>query len=203
MRSMALWFNTLTAGAAAAGLSLAAVGVLLVMSGALEPQELQPFSWFAGPLTQAQALEGGNEALAFVLAVVAVLAGFVVTLIELRLLLPAQAAVLLIDEDEMGRTTIERTSVESFLALVVLPIAGIESASVRARSNRQGELGVKARLSLSPSRDTVVPTAAQAARKTMIEAASEQLGLEIAEIETTTAMQPTRADRKRKRLQLA
>ena len=203
MRSSALWFNTLTAAVAAAGLAFAAVGVLLVMSGALDPERAVPFSWFTDALAQARALGGGEEVLAYALCVVVALVGVLTALIELRLLLPAHAAPLMISDDELGITTIERESVESYLALAVLGIAGVETATVRVRSSRDGKLRVRAQLSLSPNRDMVVPSTSQTARTTMIETADQQLGLQIADLSVTSAMRPSRADRKRKRPQLA
>ena len=203
MRSVAHWLNTLVIAAGAVGMTLAAVGVLLVLSGALQPGAEAPFRWFASQLALAQELGGGEATLAFALSVVAGLAGIAITLAELRLLLPAGAAALLISDDELGRTTIERDSVESFLALVASSIERVESAHVRARANRDGSLSVSAGLSPSPNRETVVPSAAAEARRAMAEAASAQLGLEIVDLVVTTSMRPTRADRKRRRLQLA
>lgn len=203
MRSIAQWTNTLVAAAASAGLTLASVGVLLVMSNAIGPGDAAPFSWFSAQLAQAQGLGGGEEILAFALSVVAGLAGTLMTLIELRLLLPSGGAVLLISDEPYGRTTIERESVESYLALAAHSITHVEAAQIRVRSNRDGTLRVKARLSLSPNRDTIVPDAAHEAREMMTDSASDQLGLQIADLAVTTAMRPTRADRKRKRLQLA
>ena len=203
MRSSALWFNTLTAALAAAGLAFAAVAVLLVMSGALDPERAAPFNWFTDGLAQARALGGGEEALAFALCIIAALVGALTALIELRLLLPANATALMIGDDELGATTIERASVESYLALAVLGIGGVEAATVRVRPHRDGALRVRAQLSLSPNRDMVVPSTSQTARTTMIETADQQLGLEITDLSVASAMRPSRADRKRKRLQLA
>ena len=203
MRSYALWFNTLVAALAAAGLAFAAVGVLLVMSGALDPERAAPFSWFTDALSQARALGGGDEVLAFALCIVAALAGVLTVLIELRLLLPANTTALLISDDELGITTIERTSVESYLALGVLAIAGVETVNVRVRPYRDGTLRVRAQLSLSPNRDMVVPSTSQTARAAMIETAAQQLGLEIADLSVSAAMRPSRADRDRKRPRLA
>ncbi len=203
MRSSALWFNTLTAAVAAAGLAFAAVGVLLVMSGALDPERAVPFSWFTGALAQARALGGGEEALAYALCVVVALLGLLTALIELRLLLPAGATELMISDDELGITTIERESVESYLTIAVLGIEGVEAATVRVRPHRDGALRVRAQLSLSPNRDVVVPSTSQTARDTMIETADQQLGLEIADLAVASAMRPSRADRKRQRHPLA
>ena len=203
MRSTAPWFNTLLGAAAAAGLTVAAVGVLLVMSQALRPGDSAPFSWFSTQLAQAQGLGGGEEILAFALSVVAGLAGILIMLIELRLLLPAGAAALLISDDELGRTTIERDSVESFLALVASAIESVEHAQVSVRGGNDGDLRVRVRLGLSPSRATVVPTTSEAVREAMVAASESHLGLEIVDLVVTTAMRPGRAERKRKRLQLA
>ena len=203
MRSTSLWFNTLVGAAAAAGLTVAAVGVLLVMSQALGPGDSAPFSWFSTHLAQARALGGGEEVLAFALSVVAGLAGIVIMLIELRLLLPAGAAALLISDDELGRTTIERASVESFLALAASSIESVEHARVSVRGGNDGDLRVRARLGLSPSRATVVPTTSEAVREAMVAASKSHLGLEIVDLVVTTAMRPGRAERKRRRLQPA
>ena len=203
MRSTSLWFNTLVGAAAAAGLTVAAVGVLLVMSQALGPGDSAPFSWFSTHLAQARALGGGEEVLAFALSVVAGLAGIVIMLIELRLLLPAGAAALLISDDDLGRTTIERDSVESFLVLVASTIESVEHAQVSVRGGNDGDLRVRVRLGLSPSRATVVPATSEAVREAMVAASVSHLGLEIVDLLVTTAMRPGRAERKRRRLQLA
>lgn len=203
MRSVAHWLNTLVGGIGAAGMTLAAVGVLLVLSGALQPGAEAPFRWFASQLALAQELGGGEETLAFALSVVAGLAGILILLVELRLLLPVGAAALLISDDELGRTTIERDSVESFLALVASSIDSVETAQVNVQSLHDGVLSVQAHLQLSPSRATVVPETADAVREAMIEASQAQLGLEIVDLVVTTAMRPGRAERRRKRLQLA
>ena len=202
MRRSALWFNALTAAVAAAGLAFAAVGVLLVMSGALDPERAVPFSWFTDALAQARALGGGEEVLAYALCIIAALVGMLTALIELRLLLPANTTALMISDDELGTTTIERSSVEAYLALGVMGIAGVETATVRVRPSRDGTLRVRAQLSLSPNRDMVVPSTSQTARTTMIETADQQLGLEIADLSVASAMRPSRADRNRKRPQL-
>ena len=203
MRSAAHWLNSLVLAAAAAGMTLAAIGVLLVLSGALQPGAEAPFRWFAGQLALAQELGGGEQTLAFALSVVAGLAGILITLCELRLLLPVGAAALLISDDELGRTTIERGSVESFLALFARSIESVETVQVKVRTNRDGTLNVGAHLELSPSRATVVPETSAAVREAMIEASEAHLGLEIVDLVVTTAMRPGRAERKRKRLQLA
>ncbi len=203
MRGVARRLNAVVVGAGAAGMTLAAVGVLLVLTGALQPGAEAPFRWFASQLALAQELGGGEETLAFALSVVAGLAGIAITLLELRLLLPVGAAALLISDDELGRTTIERESVESFLALVASSNDSVESAQMSVRSHSDGTLAVSAHLGLSPSRATVVPQAAEAVREAMIEASDSQLGLEIVDLAVTTAMRPGRGERRRKRLQLA
>lgn len=203
MRGVARWLNAVVVGAGAAGMTLAAVGVLLVLTGALQPGAEAPFRWFSSQLALAQELGGGEKTLAFALSVVAGLAGIAITLFELRLLLPVGAAALLISDDELGRTTIERDSVESFLALVASSIDSVESARLNVRSHRDGTLAVAAHLSLSPSRATIVPQTSKAVREAMIEASDSQLGLEIVDLVITTAMRPSRAERRSKRLQLA
>lgn len=203
MRSVAHWLNAVVVGAGSVGMTLAAVSVLLVLTGALQPGAEMPFRWFSSQLALVQELRGGEETLAFALSVVAGLAGIAITLLELRLLLPVGAAALLISDDELGRTTIERESVESFLALVASSNDSVESARISVRSHRDGTLAVAAQLRLSPSRATVVPQTSEAVREAMIEASVAQLGLEIVDLVVTTAMQPGRAERKRKRLQLA
>ena len=203
MRSAAHWMNSLVLAAGAAGMTLAAVGVLLVLSDALQPGADAPFRWFASQLSQAQELRGGEETLAFTLSVVAGLAGIVIMLFELRLLLPAGAAALMIADDELGRTTIERDSVESFLALYASSIESVETAQVAVRTNRDGTLNVRTHLELSPSRATVVPQTSAAVREAMIDASEAHLGLEVVDLIVTTAMRPGRAERRRKRLQLA
>ena len=203
MRSAAHWMNSLVLAAGAAGMTLAAVGVLLVLSDALQPGADAPFRWFAGQLLQAQELSGGEHTLAFALSVMAGLAGIVIMLFELRLLLPAGAAALMIADDELGQTTIEQGSVESFLALYASSIESVETAQVAVRTNRDGTLNVRADLELSPSRATVVPETSAAVREAMIDASEAHLGLEIADLIVTTAMRPGRAERRRKRLQLA
>ena len=202
MRSVALWCNTLVTAAGAAGLTLAAVGVLLVMSNALDPGDAVPFSWFSGALSEAQALRGGHEALAFALAIVAGLLGILLALAELRLLLPTRPAALVISDDELGLTTIERASAESYLALAVDSLESVEAARVRARGNRDGSLRVRAHLHLSPSPDTDVPQTVEQARGVLSDTSSQQLGLEIADLAVTTAMQPARARGQRRRLPL-
>lgn len=202
MRSVAHWLNSLVMAAGAAGLTVAAVGVLLVLSGGLEPTSTAPFAWFSDHLAQAQGLGGGEQVLAYALSIVAGLAGVLIALIELRLLVPAGAAVLLISDDELGRTTIERDSVESFLGLVARSLSGVESAIVRARGNRDGTLSVATRLRLNASMDTVVPDTAQQARSAMTEASVSQLGLEIVDLAMTTEMKRKPSGRKRKRPQL-
>lgn len=203
MRTIANWLNAVIVGAGGAGLTLAAIGVLLVLSGALQPDADAPFRWFASQLALAQELGGGEATLAFALSVVAGLAGILIMLSELRLLLPVGSAALLISDDELGRTTIERDSVESFLALVASSIDSVESAQLNVRSHRDGTLAVAAHLGLSPSRATIVPQTSKAVREAMIEASDSQLGLEIVDLVITTAMRPSRAERRRKRLQLA
>lgn len=203
MRTIAHWLNAVIVGAGGAGLTLAAIGVLLVLSGALQPGADAPFRWFTSQLALAQELGGGEATLAFALSVVAGLAGILIMLSELRLLLPVGGAALLISDDELGRTTIERDSVESLLALVASAIDSVETAQLNVRGHRDGTLAVVAHLCLSPSRATIVPQTSKAVREAMIEASDSQLGLEIVDLVITTAMRPSRAERRRKRLQLA
>ena len=199
MRNAALWFNTLIAAAAAAGVTLAAVGVLLVMSNALAPSGAVPFSWFDDALTQADALRGGREVVAWVLAIGVGILGVILALIELRLLLPAHVPALLISDDDLGRTTIERDSAESYLALAVDSLESVETARIRARGNRDGSLRVRARLNLSANRDTDVPHTVEQARGVLSETSSEQLGLEITDLAVTTAMQRSHPRGRRRR----
>jgi hypothetical protein len=108
----------------------------------------------------------------------------------------------LISDDELGRTTIERDSVESFLSLVASSIESVETGQMSVRSHHDGALSVRAHLGLRPSRATVVPETSAAAREAMIEASEAHLGLEIVDLIITTAMRPGRAERRRKRLRL-
>ena len=202
MRSFALWLNTLTAAAAAAGLTFVAATALLVVSGVLQSEQALIYAWFPFLEEQTQSLQGGDKILVMAICLMAALLGAVITLTELRLLLPPGRTTLLISNDDLGRTTIERASVEAYLALSVKPIAGIESANVRARSRREGELKIRARLNLSPNADTVIPSIVEDARATMTRAATKQIGFEVTDLVVTTAMRPTRSDRRRGRLQL-
>ena len=203
MRRYAIWLNALVVMVAAVGLTFAAVGVLLVAGAAFEPGDVPPFRWFADSLKHVQALDAGNEALAIALCLVIAIAGTAIVLLELRFLLSSRLPALLISDDEMGYTTIERNLVETYLSLAALRITGIDAANVHVRPSRDGNLLVKARLNINPSSETVVPVAAKAAREAMVGTADQLLGLDIADLVVATAMRSPRSGRKPRSLELA
>ena len=198
MHASTLGVNVLVALAAAAGLGLAAVGTLLVLSGALAAESAPPFSWFAGALEQADSLRGGEEALAYALCVVALLCAVALLLLQLRLLGAQPAAALVIDEDELGLTTIERDTAESYLSRAARSVTWVEQAAIRARPLGDQQIGVAAQLTLASGRAFSIRQTAAAAREAITQASSEDIGLDIKEIDVTTAMRPSRRNQRRR-----
>ena len=80
--------NSVLVAAAAAGVVCGAVGVLLVLSGSLEPDSVAPFSWFSEHLESVDALGGSGAVLAWILSIVAGVLGIAFALANLGSLAP-------------------------------------------------------------------------------------------------------------------
>lgn len=189
MKKLLAGVNSGLVAAAGAGVVLAAVGVLLVLSGALEPGEAPPFSWFSQHLESVDALVDSEAAVAWVLAIVAGLLGIVVALANVGSLFAGwEPPALTIVEDDHGLVTMARRSAEEYLALAARTVASVEQAAVRARPSRQGGIEINAELGLKPGLDVSIPPTTLAARKAMLEAATEGIGLEVDAIDLQASL---------------
>lgn len=189
MRRIMTSANSMLVIAAAAGVVVGAVGVLLVLSQAMEPFEASPYSWFGQHLESVDALAGSEAAVAWVLAIVAGLVGIGVALANVKVLLAGwEPPALTIVEDEHGLVTMARRSAEEYLALAARTVAAVEQVAVRARPSRQGGIAINAELGLRPGLDVAIPPTTLAAREAMLEAATEGIGLEVEGIDLQASL---------------
>ena len=200
MRSFAMYANTLLAVAGGAGVVVATIGVLLVLSGALQPEASAPFNWFSQHLDSVDALGGGGERLAWVLAVAAGIFGVLFALLNLRLLVAGSASTpLTLVDDEQGLITMERSSAEAYLGFAARTVPSVEQAVVHAQPSGEGIIGVQAHITLKPGIEVAVNPVATAVRQAMIEAANDGIGLEIENLDLQTAIRRRTARRRRVR----
>ena len=199
MKSIMTSANSLLVVAAAAGVAVAAVGVLLVLSESIGPYAAPPYSWFGQHLESVDALAGSEAAAAWVLAIVAGLAGIAVALANLRILLAGwEPPALTIVEDDHGLVTMARRSAEEYLALAARTVASVEQVAVRARPSRQGGIAINAELGLRPGLDVAIPPTTLAAREAMLEAATEGIGLEVEGIDLQASLKSSPRGRRRR-----
>ena len=198
MKKVLASVNSVLVAAAGAGVVLGSVGTLLVLSGALQPGEVPPFSWFSQHLESVDALGGSEAAVAWVLAIVAALLGIVVALANLGSLLTGrEPPALTIVEDDHGLVTMARRSAEEYLALAARTVSAVEQVAVRARPSRQGGIEINAELGLKPGLDVAIPPTTLAARQAMLDAATEGIGLEVEGIDLQASLKRPPRGRRR------
>ncbi len=181
--------NSVLVAAAAAGVVCGAVGVLLVLSGSLEPDAVSPFNWFSQHLESVDALGGSGAVLAWILAIVAGVLGIAFALANLGSFLPPRTPPpLTIAHDDHGLVTMSRRSAEDYLALAARTVASVEEAVVRARPTPEGGIEIDAQLALTPGLDVAIPPTTSAARQAMLDAATEGIGLEVERIDLQASL---------------
>jgi hypothetical protein len=166
-------------------LGAAALVALLVGTGAVVPP--------AGVLGDVVAAAGGAEALAdpytIAIAAVALLAALSLLFLELR---PARRTDHLVESTDHGDLTLSRRTLRDFIVYVGLQVPDVRSMSVDVRDASDG-LRVVCRIDANVR--AVLSELGGAIRQAVRERVREQLGLEIARIDTIVRMSTTRAQR--------
>lgn len=179
-------FNRLLALVVSALLVIAAGAVLLVMLGLTEPASLAPAPWFTDRLEEFAALTGNDRGWAIAIAVLLLLVGLVLFVLEL---LPGRREPprLTVRQDGMGRVTVDRRAVQDLVSWEAAQVEGVREVRSHLIEGRDG-LRLHCQVSVDP--ETSVPELTDTLQQRVKTAVERHLGRAVAAVQVDAQVAP-------------
>lgn len=174
---------------------IAAVAVLLVTLGAVEPVQLAPTVWLRERLEPFTSLSEANQA--WTIGVCTALLLIALALLVLELKPPARRdKQMVLRDDTLGRVTVSRDGVAELARREAARIAGVWEFEPEVFEDSRG-LRIRGRASLDP--ESNVPALAELVQERVKASVEQHLGRPVADIQVETQLTPLAGGKQRVR----
>lgn len=175
--------------------AIAAVAVLLVTLGAVEPADLAPTAWLQDRLEPFTTLSDANQA--WTIAVCSALLLLSLVLLFLELKPPARREKqMVLRDDTLGRVTVSRDGIAELARREAARVNGVWEFEPEVDEDSRG-LRIRGRASLDPEAN--VPAVTELVQERVRTAVEQHLGRPVADVQVDTQLTPLAGNRRRVR----